>query len=267
MKTTHAAVLTVASLCLVLTSVSVQADQTDDRIESAAKKSYVFKHYLRDDSVKVDSKEGVVTLRGSVEDASHKSMAQDTVEGLPGVRRVDNQIEVKGTSSAEGSDGWITTKVKTALLFHRSVSARRTEVSTMDGVVTLRGEAATQAEKDLATEYAKDINGVKDVKNEMVVGIGSEKAARADHDNNDKSGRTVGEKIDDASVTAQAKTALLTHRSTSAIRTKVETRDGTVTVTGTAKNTAEKDLVSKIIGDIEGVKRVDNQMTVEVANK
>ena len=75
--------------------------------------------------------------------------------------------------------------------------------------------------------------------------------------------RTAGEKIDDASVTAQVKTALLTHRSTGALKTKVETRNGEVTLTGIAKNDAEKALVTKLVTDIQGVASVKNQMTVE----
>ena len=54
------------------------------------------------------------------------------------------------------------------LLFHQNVSAM-TEVSTKDGIVTLQGEATSQAQKDLTTEYAKDVEGVKNVKNEMTV--------------------------------------------------------------------------------------------------
>ena len=50
----------------------------------------------------------------------------------------------------------------------------------------------------------------------------------------------MGEKIDDASITAQVKSSLLSHRSTSAIKTKVQTTDGVVTVSGIAKNEAEK---------------------------
>ena len=60
-------------------------------------------------------------------------------------------------------------KVKTTLLFHRSVSGFKTEVNVKDGIVTLQGEATSQAQKDLTTEYAKDVDGVKDVKNEMTV--------------------------------------------------------------------------------------------------
>jgi hyperosmotically inducible protein len=90
------------------------------------------------------------------------------------------------------------------------------------------------------------------VKNEMTVASTPEKTER-----------TEGQKIDDASVIAQVKTALLTHRSTSSVRTKIETRNGEVTLTGIAKNEAEKVLVTKLVTDIQGVSSVKNLMTVE----
>jgi len=77
-----------------------------------------------------------------------------------------------------------------------------------------------------------------------------------------KKTRTVGEKIDDASITAQVKMALVLHRSTSAINTTVTTKHGAVTVHGKARNSAEKDLVTKLIKDINGVKSVRNRMTI-----
>jgi osmotically-inducible protein OsmY len=79
----------------------------------------------------------------------------------------------------------------------------------------------------------------------------------------EKAEQTAGEKMDDASITAQIKTALLIHRSTSSVKTKVETRDGEVTLTGIAKNDAEKSLVTKLVTDIKGVTGVNNKMTVE----
>ncbi len=88
-------------------------------------------------------------------------------------------------------------KVKTMLLFHRSVSAM-TEVTTKDGIVTLQGDATSQAQKELTTEYAKDVEGVKDVNNAMAVSQTLKKTHQ-----------TTGEKIDDASITAHAKMALL----------------------------------------------------------
>jgi osmotically-inducible protein OsmY len=238
---------------LVFTSGAVRASETDDRIESAFKKSYVYKTYLKDEHIKISSKDGAVILAGAVANETHKPMAQDTAEALPGVKSVDNRIEVTGDRPAESSDTWISMKVKSALLFHRNVSASGTEVYLKDGNVTLKGEAASQAQKDLTTEYAKDVDGVKSVKNEMTVATTSPKP------------ETFGEKIDDASITAQVKGSLLSHRSTSVLNTKVSTTDGVVTLGGTAKNAAEKDLVTKLVTDINGVKSVVNNMTIEAA--
>lgn len=234
---------------LLVTSMSVLASKLDDRIESSAMKSHVFKTYLKNDDVKVESKAGVVTLTGTVGKQSNKSLAQDTVASLPGVKGVKNKLEVKGEQPDKSSDAWLITKVKTTLLFHSNVSAL-TEVLAKDGNVTLQGKATSQAEKDLTTEYAKDIEGVKDVNNEMTVSGTPKKKS------------TLSEKIDDASITAEAKMVLLSHSSTSAVHTKVETKNGVVSLRGKAKNTAEIDLVTKYVSDINGVRKVKNQMTV-----
>jgi len=247
MKTRHA--LTLATVfAMAVTSIPLLAAPDDDkRIVSAAKQSYVYRTYLGDDHIKIESKDGAVTLTGEVASRSHKSMAADTVENLPGVKSVDNQLTVKAAD--EHSDGWIEVKVKSALLYRRSVSGSKTTVSVKDGVVTLAGDASSLAEKELAAEYAKDIEGVKAVKNELKVSAAPP-------------ARTAGEVIDDASITAQVKSALLTHRSTSAIKTKVKTRDGVVTVGGEAKNQAEIDLVTKLVNDVKGVKSVANNMKI-----
>jgi osmotically-inducible protein OsmY len=47
------------------------------------------------------------------------------------------------------------------------------------------------------------------------------------------------------------------------LNTKVSTTEGVVTVGGTAKNDAEKALVTKLVTDINGVKSVVNNMTIE----
>ena len=229
----------------------VYASKMDDRIESSAKTSYVFKTYLKGDDIKIQSKDGVVTLTGSVSEESHRSLAQETVAGLPGVKTVDNRLEVKGERPAENSDAWLMMKVKTTLLFHRSVSGLKTEVSVKDGVVTLQGEATSPAQRDLTTEYVKDVDGVKDVKNEMTVAKTSMKT------------QTVSGKIDDASITAQVKMTLLYHRSTSALNTSVTTKKGVVTLSGKAKNAGERDLATKLANDVNGVKSVTNLMTIE----
>jgi hyperosmotically inducible periplasmic protein len=249
MKLIYSVAVIVVVMALLALGVPAYASKLDDRIESTANNSYVFKTYLKDDTVKVKSTDGVVSLTGTVSEESHKQLAENTVMYLPGVKKVDNRLEVKGARPAEKSDAWLTSKVKTALLFHKSVSAM-TEVSTKDGIVTLKGDVSSQAQKDLTAIYAKDVEGVKDVKNEMAISKTSKKTTQ-----------TMGGKIDDASITALVKMTLLYHRSTSAISTSVATKRGVVTLTGKVKNTAEKDLATKYVTDVKGVKSVKNRMT------
>ena len=52
-------------MALLMTGVPVHASTMDDRIESSAKKSYVFKTYLEGDDIKIQSKDGVVILDGN----------------------------------------------------------------------------------------------------------------------------------------------------------------------------------------------------------
>lgn len=248
MKAAQAFVLTMLIAIGLAVLPAARGSDTDDRIVAAAKQSYVFRTELKEDAITVQSRDGVVTLTGTVADPSHKSLAENTVKAIPGVRRVENRLEVRPRTAPGNSDSLIAAKVKMALLFHRSVSAL-TDVDVTNGVVTLRGSANSEAEKDLTTEYARDVDGVKDVKNEMAVSTTPKP--------------TLSEEIDDASITAQVKFTLWAHRSTSALRTQVTTNNGVVTLRGKAKNQAEIDLVTKLVKDITGVKDVKNQMTVQ----
>jgi osmotically-inducible protein OsmY len=251
MKTIYSVLLMMAAMAMLALSIPAQASQIDDRIESAAGKSYVFKTFLQDDNIKIESRDGAVTLTGIVADNFNKELAQETVAGIPGVKSVDNRLEIKGVPATTNSDAWIRSKVKLTLLFHRNVRTSMTAVDVKEGIVTLQGEANSQVQKDLTTEYAKDVEGVNDVKNEMTVAKTTKKTQSA------------GEKIDDASITAQVKMTLLFHRSTSALNTIVTTKRGIVTLTGKAKNAAGKDLAAKYASDVNGVKSVKNRMIIE----
>jgi osmotically-inducible protein OsmY len=224
------------------------SSDTDRKIEDSAMASYNYRTVL-EDHVKVSANDGIVTLTGTVEDKDDKDLAADTVENLPGVLSVDNQILVKSTYP-EHSDAWMAFKIRSTLLVKANVSAIDTKVEVNHGNVILSGTADNPAQKDLTEAYAKDIDGVKTVKNEMIV--------------QDKpKGEAMSDKIDDASITSQVKFALLSHKSTSALKTHVTTTDGVVAITGEAGSDAEKSLVTKLAQDVRGTKSVTNDMTVK----
>ena len=244
----------VISVAVILgTSGALLATQMSDRIESSAKKSYVFMTYLKGDDIKFKTTDdSTVTLSGTVSEWSHRTLAEETVAGLPGVLHVDNRIDFKGAQTADNSDTWIGMKVRMALLFHINLSTVQAGVTVVDGAVALHGKASNTAQKELITEYVSDIDGVKSVKNHMSI-MKNEKSAV----------EKVTDQIDDASITAQVKIALLFHRSTNVIQTKIETNNGDVTVKGVAKNSDEKELVRKLVSGIKGVKSLKNEMTIE----
>ncbi len=220
---------------------------TDRKIEEAARASYNYRTIL-EDHVTVTASDGVVTLTGTVQDKDDMALAEDTVENLPGVMSVRNDLTIKSTYP-EHSDAWIAFKVRSRLLVKGHVSAATTTVAVQDGVVTLGGTADNLAQKELTEVYAREIDWVKSVKNDIAV-----KAA---------SGPTIGDKMDDASITTQVKYALLSHKATSALKTKVTTTDGVIAISGEADTAAEKALVTKLAQDVRGVKSVGNEMTVK----
>lgn len=228
------------------------ASKDDDRIKSVFENSYVFQMYLKDDAIRTEVKDGIVTLTGTVAEESHKVLAQETVASLHGVIRVDNRLEAIVDVAAANADTGIGKKVKLTLLFHRNVYPSNTNIEVKDGMVTLTGEALNPTYKDLAGEYARDIEGVKEVKVFMTVAASPQPPELSS-----------SQKIDDASVTAQVRMALATHRSTSSINANVETRDGEVTLSGFARNESEKSRVTRLVSDIHGVYSVKNQMTID----
>src|SRR5271170_2584374 len=102
------------------------SSSTDGKIEDAAKASYNYRTVLQG-NVSVKSNDGIVTLTGTVQDKDDKALAEDTVENLPGVVSVDNQIVV-ASDIPEHSDAWIAMKIRGELLVKANVSATATKV-------------------------------------------------------------------------------------------------------------------------------------------
>jgi hyperosmotically inducible periplasmic protein len=86
------------------------------------------------------------------------------------LKKVENNAgEALEDVGGDIGDAWITTKVRSSLLFTRSLNVDALSVTTKNQVVSISGMVDTQAEKDLVKEIVNDIDGVKTVKNEIKV--------------------------------------------------------------------------------------------------
>ncbi len=73
------------------------------------------------------------------------------------------------TTGAYIDDTTITAQVKGRMLNSPDVSGTSISVETMNGTVMLSGFAKSNAEKDAADRIARDVNGVRTVKNQIIV--------------------------------------------------------------------------------------------------
>lgn len=150
----------------------------DASITAAVKSKLLWSKYTEGLSTNVETNAGKVTLRGTATSADARRAAGRLASTTQGVNAVDNGIQVmssppesavatgKSTANSTGqgiADSWITTKVKSTLLYSRNVNSSEIAVSTLNGIVTLSGGLASRAERSLAIELASNVRGVKGV--------------------------------------------------------------------------------------------------------
>lgn len=128
-------------------------------------------------------------------------------------------------------------------------------VTVEDGKATITGRVESDVNKDLATEIAQGVKGISDVDNSMITEDNYQPPVR-------KGGPSYAEIIDDASITAAVKSKLVWSRYVDSSTTKITTKKGMVTLTGTAENKAAVDLAENLAMTTRGVMSVDNKLKV-----
>ena len=73
---------------------------------------------------------------------------------------------------------------------------------------------------------------------------------------------TVGAYVDDATITTQVKAKMIDNKDVDAGAIKVETLNGTVMLSGFAKNDKERATAEGIARDVKGVKSVKNEIAI-----
>jgi osmotically-inducible protein OsmY len=155
------------------------AQRFDDATLTATIKSKLLWNSVTEGlNIEVGANQGVVTLKGQAKDADAKQLAGSLASNTDGVTEVNNLISVSARDTQaikeqneatansvkeELSDAWITSKVKSSLIYSRTLDGLNIKVQTKDGVVILDGVVANYAEKELAVEIARNIRGVKGV--------------------------------------------------------------------------------------------------------
>lgn len=149
----------------------------DASITAAVKSKLLWSKHAQGLSANVQTMSREVTLHGTANSAAAKEMAGLLASNTHGVKTVHNKLivdEAKSTTMESAkdnasdlgqsiSDTWITTKVKSTLMYSSNVNGSNIAVTTKNGAVTLSGKVTSDLEHDLAVELAKNVRGVSSV--------------------------------------------------------------------------------------------------------
>ena len=146
------------------------------------------------------------------------------------------------------SDSWLTSKTKIALFSDSRVKGRDVSVETTNGKVFLRGKVDSQEAKTTAGDVAKNIEGVKSVKNDLqVVAPTARKAVQA----NDKEITKAVERRFDKDANLK--------------KVDVRTDAGVVVLSGEVPNISVSAKASEMAHQVDGVQAVKNELRVAQA--
>ena len=160
------------------------------------------------------------------------------------------------------TDAGVTTKIKTQFATDDLVKARDINIDTKEGVVTLTGIVESEQEEAKALQIARATTGVSQVVDNISVAVppGEPNASpTTGRVGEPESSTRIG---GDAGVTAEIKTRLLADPMVRGLAIDVDTRDQVVTLSGTAKNEAEKMRAVEIARGVQNVQRVEDRITV-----
>lgn len=164
-------------------SGSFMSNVRDANITAKVKSQLLWNRNTHGIDIDVDTESSIVTLTGGVKSNAESQLAEQIARNTSDVMDVNNRLTVADGAVAlddkvereaeqtkqEVSDSWITTKVKSALIYNRNIEMGEIDVTTKNGVVRLKGSVDSDVDKQTAVAIAKGIRGVKDVKADLKV--------------------------------------------------------------------------------------------------
>jgi len=150
------------------------------------------------------------------------------------------------TTGKMWDDSTLTIKIKTALIENSEVSAGKIDVDTVEGRVTLSGVVPSTREATEAVRIARGVEGVRSVRNNLLIGS-----------------RTTGQAIDDQILGNKIKARLITEPGVRSFNIDVDVYKGVVTLTGAVSSQSEKEKITGIASKTEGIRRLIDNITVK----
>lgn len=155
-------------------------------------------------------------------------------------------------------DAYLAGRLATAYALCEQLAPFRLGVDVSAGVVTLSGVVDDKVLRELAVAIARDLEEVREVRNEIAVDTG------APHRNGEDDG--FARRFDNANHCARVKTRLRWNGATHNACIDVSADNGTVTLSGAVASEQVRELAAELAADVRGTLEVDNRLEVRAAN-
>jgi osmotically-inducible protein OsmY len=213
---------------------------TDEQLQQDVTDELFWDPKLDSDAIAVSATNGIVTLRGTVGSPREKHEARKAAERVYGVIMVTNALDVRPLNEERREDAELRGDVLRAFTLN-SVIPPTVDAHVKDGFVRLTGSASWQFERDEAETVAVSVPGVTGVQDEVVLSGPRPEASDIGHAIQKAFRRNA--KLDAGSI-------------------RVETRNGTVSLTGSVRSWSEHDAALAAAWSAPGVSQVHDHITV-----
>ncbi len=222
-----------------------------------------FQQELSDTDLQVSVTGKTATLRGSVQQNQTKEKAAEVAKNVEGVEEIQNQIRVQqGQQGRQGqqaqvSERQLSRQIQQQIdekvgeqLTVRVIEPNGVYVATSQGRVVLFGSVDSKEQKQKLTETVQSIEGVENV--ESLVAVDMERQRQQAQGEMTGSERSVAERVEQQLLDQfQGEGGIL-----------VVVNDGTATLRGTVASEQQREKVSQIARDVQGVENVQNELDV-----
>lgn len=198
---------------------------------------------VKETDVGVETKQGVVTLTGTVESWTERLAAQEAAHRVKGVLDVANDIRVIPPGSFERTDTDLARALRQALEWDVLVPHERIQSTVTQGVVTLEGKVTSWSQYDDAGRCVRNLAGIREVRNHLQVEPPKVAA--------DKLRRSIEQ-------------ALERHAEHTASKVSIGTTGNDVTLTGQVPSWSERIAIEGAVRGTPGVGKVANLLSVRI---
>jgi hyperosmotically inducible protein len=183
-------------------------------------------------------------------------------------------VEPSGKAEKEKSgfarkveDATLTAKVKYRLILNKNIASYDINVDTEKGVVILSGKVDSPAKRDLAVKLAENTSGVDRVRDNLTVVDSREMGEKQSGSSMKKKMEELSQDMKDTWITAKARSLLLVSAEAEGADYDISTENGKVTVAGTVMSRQQAEDIQKILEDLQGVRKVENNLKVREQGK